>query len=147
MTPSSSSWTSYTSGTTIAATATNGTYQFRAVDKAGNISDVKTIILDTTKPVGVLYSGTTAVSSGAKSTASYIKYVASDALSGLQTAYVKKPNESSFAAYTSGTQLTTNGTYSFYCTDKAGNTSDTVTISLDNTPPVVTLSKGDWGTR
>ncbi|MBQ3505158.1 MAG: hypothetical protein IJA89_00095 [Clostridia bacterium] len=145
MTPSSSSWTSYTSGTTIAATTTNGTYQFRAVDKAGNISSTTSMILDTTKPVGVLYSGTTAVSSGAKSTASYIKYVASDALSGLQTAYVKKPNESSYATYTSGTQLTTNGTYSFYCTDKAGNTSDTVTLSLDNTPPVVTLSKGDWG--
>lgn len=144
-TPSSSSWATYTSGTQIAASAANGTYQFRAVDKAGNISDTKTILLDTTKPVGVLYSGTTAVSSGAKSTASYIKYVASDALSGVQTAYVKKPDESSFASYTSGTQLTTNGTYSFYCTDKAGNTSDTVMISLDNTPPVVTLSKGDWG--
>ena len=144
ITPSLSSWTSYTSGTKILATATNGTYQFRSVDKAGNISDIKTIVLDTTNPVGVLYSGTTAVSSGAKSTASYVKYVASDALSGLQNAYVKKPNESTFTTYASGTQLTANGTYSFYCTDKAGNTSDTVTISLDNTAPTLTLSKGDW---
>lgn len=145
MTPSSSSWTSYTSGTTIAAAATNGKYQFRAVDKAGNISDVKTIYLDTANPVGVLYSGTTAVSSGTKSTASYIKYVASDASSGISVVYVLKPNTSSYTTYTNGSQLTANGTYSFYCMDNVGNRSTTMTISLDNTAPVLTLSNGNWG--
>ncbi|MBQ8658939.1 MAG: hypothetical protein IJ506_07360 [Clostridia bacterium] len=145
MTPSSSSWASYTSGTTITLTATNGTYQFRAVDKAGNISDTATIYLDATKPVGVLYSGATAVSTGIKSTASYIKYVGSDALSGIKTVYVKKPNASSYTTYTNGAQLTANGSYSFYGVDNAGNSSDVMTISLDNTPPVLTLSKGDWG--
>ena len=145
MTPGSSSWTSYTSGTTIAATATNGAYQFRAVDKAGNISDTKTIYLDTVNPTGVLYSGTSAVSSGAKSTASYIKYVASDAASGIKTVYVKMPGASSYTTYTSGTQLTANGTYSFYCVDNVGNQSTTVTISLDNTKPTLLLSKGNFG--
>ena len=145
MTPGSSRWTSYTSGTTIAATATNGAYQFRAVDKAGNISDTKTIYLDTVNPTGVLYSGTSAVSSGAKSTASYIKYVASDAASGIKTVYVKMPGASSYTTYTSGTQLTANGTYSFYCVDNVGNQSTTVTISLDNTKPTLSLSKGNFG--
>ena len=145
MTPGSSSWATYTSGTTIAATATNGQYQFRAVDKAGNVSDTKTIYLDTGNPTGVLYSGTSAVSSGAKSTASYIKYVASDAASGVKTVYVKMPGASSYTTYTSGTQLTTNGTYSFYCVDNVGNQSSTVTISLDNTKPTLSLSKGNFG--
>lgn len=141
----SSSWTSYTSGTTIAATATNGTYQFRAVDKAGNIADTKTIYLDSVKPVGVLYSGSTAVSSGTKSTASYIKYVASDSASGIKTVYVKKPNSSSYTTYTNGAQLTENGTYSFYCVDNVGLQSTTMTISLDNTAPTLSLSGGNWG--
>lgn len=144
-TPSSSSWTTYTSGTTIAASATGGTYQFRAVDKAGNISETKSIYLDAVKPTGVLYSGTTAVSSGTKSTASYIKYVTSDASSGIKTVYVKLPNASGYTTYTNGTQMTTNGTYSFYCVDNAGNSSATVTISLDNSAPTLTLSGGTWG--
>lgn len=145
MTPSSSSWISYTSGTTIAATATNGKYQFRAVDKAGNISDTAIMYLDTVKPVGVLYSGTTAVSSGTKSTATYIKYVASDALSGIKTVYMKMPDSSSYVTYTSGAQMTINGTYYFYCVDNAGNVSDTVTISLDNIKPTLSLSNGNFG--
>ena len=141
----SSSWTSYTAGTQIEATATNGAYQFRAVDKAGNVSDTTTIYLDSVAPVGVLYSGTSAVSSGYKSTASYIKYVASDASSGIKTVYVKKPNASSYTTYTSGTQLTENGSYSFYCVDNVGLQSTTMTISLDNTLPVLSLSTGNWG--
>ena len=145
MTPGSSSWATYTSGTTIAATATNGQYQFRAVDKAGNVSATTTIYLDTVNPTGVLYSGTSAVSSGAKSTASYIKYVASDAASGIKTVYVKLPGASSYSTYTNGAQLTTNGTYSFYCVDNVGNQSSTVTISLDNTKPTLSLSKGNFG--
>ena len=144
-TPSSSSWTTYTSGTTIAATSEIGTYQFRAIDKTGNISEARSIYLDATNPIGVLYSETTAVNSGTKSTASYIKYVASDAASGIKTVYVKLPNASSYSTYTSGTQMATNGTYSFYCVDNASNISSTVTISLDNTSPVLTLSKGNWG--
>lgn len=37
-TPSLTSWTTYTSGTNIATSEVNGLYQFRAVDKAGNVS-------------------------------------------------------------------------------------------------------------
>ena len=145
MKPNSTSWASYTSGTTIAATATNGKYQFRAVDKAGNYSETAVIYLDSVNPVGVLYSGASAVSSGAKSTASYIKYVASDSLSGIKAVYVKKPGTSSYVSYANGEQITANGTYSFYCVDNAGNSSSIVTISLDNTKPTLSILNGSFG--
>ena len=144
MKPNSSSWDTYTAGTLIPATSTNGKYQFRAIDKANNVSDITSVYLDSGNPVGVLYSGTTAVSSGYKSTASYIKYVASDAASGIKTVYVKKPNASSYTTYTNGTQLTENGTYSFFCEDNVLLESSVVTISLDNKAPTLTLSKGNW---
>ena len=143
-TPSNSTWTTYTSGTSIAATATNGKYTFRAVDKAGNTSAEKAVYLDTTKPTGTVYSGTTAKTSGAKVNGEYIKFVGGDTLSGVNKCYVKIPNASSYTEYTSGSQYATEGTYSFYCTDNAGNTSDTYTITLDKTKPVgsITNSSG-----
>ena len=143
--PSSTTWTSYTSGTSISASSANGTYQFRAVDKAGNISVTKSITLDSTKPTMTLYSETTSVSSGYKSTAKYIKAMAADSGSGVKTIYVKKPGASSYTEYTSGTQLTADGAYSFYCVDNAGNTSQTYTISMDHTKPTLTSSVGGFG--
>lgn len=140
-TPSQTSWTSYTSGTTIASSAANGLYQFRAVDKAGNISATRLVTKDTTKPSGTIYGENTAVSSGSSTKASYIRFTASDANSGVNKIYVKKPNTSAYTTYTEGTQFTVNGTYSFYCTDKAGNTSTTYTATLDNTAPVLSCNQ------
>ena len=144
-TPGSSSWSTYTSGTSISASATSGTYQFRAVDKAGNISATKSVTLDTVQPTITLYSGTTSVSSGYKSTAQYIKATASDSGSGVRIIYVKMPNATSYTEYTSGTQLTADGAYSFYCIDNAGNASQTYTISMDHTRPTITSSVGGFG--
>ena len=140
-TPTNSSWTTYTSGTFIPTTAANGKYQFRAVDKAGNLSEVKSITLDTTKPTGTLYGGATALDSGNTTNAGYIKFISSDALSGVSKTYVKAPNATTYAEYTSGSQLTENGTYSFYCEDNAGNTSSTYTVKLDNIAPTLTCSQ------
>lgn len=136
--PGASSYTSYSSGTQL---ATQGTYYFYCVDKAGNSSSVVSITLDTTKPTGTLYGGTSSISSGTHTKASYVKYVPSDNIA-LNAIYVKKPGSSSYVAYTSGTQLTDQGVYSFYCTDKAGNTSATVTVTLDRTAPVGTVYGG-----
>ena len=144
-TPGSSSWSTYTDGYTIPPTFTNGTYQFRAVDKAGNISATKSIVLDSKQPTMTLYSETASVSSGYKSTAQYIKATASDSGSGVKTIYVKKPGSSSYTEYTSGTQLTADGAYSFYSVDNAGNTSQTYTISKDCTKPTLTSSVGGFG--
>lgn len=143
--PGSTTWTSYTSGSSISASSANGTYQFRAVDKAGNISATKSITLDSSKPTMTLYSETTSVSSGYKSTAKYIRAMAADSGSGVKTIYVKKSGSSSYTEYTSGTQLTADGAYSFYCVDNAGNTSQTYTISMDHTKPTLTSSVGGFG--
>ena len=139
-TPGSSSWTTYSSGTALSSAT--GWYYFRAVDKAGNISSTSSVYYDATAPSGILYGGTTSKSSGSYTNADYIKYVPSDSNSGISSIYVKKPGSSSYVSYTSGTQLTAEGTYYFYCTDKSGNTSSTVNITLDKTVPTGTLYGG-----
>ena len=133
--PNSSYYTAYSSGTQL---ATQGTYYFYCVDKSGNQSSTVSITLDTSKPTGTLYGGTSVISSGGSTNASYIKFVPSDNI-GLQTTYVKKPGSTSYAVYTSGTQFTAEGTYSFYSIDKAGNTSSTYTITLDRQIPTAQL--------
>ena len=138
--PGSSTWSTYSAGTALSSAT--GWYTFRAVDKAGNTSSEYKVYYDATAPTGSLYGGTTYKSSGSYTNASYVKYVASDSHSGVKACYVKKPGSSSYVAYTSGTQLTDQGVYSFYCTDKAGNTSATVTVTLDRTAPVGTVYGG-----
>ena len=135
-----STWTSYTSGTSVSGT--NGWYYFRATDKAGNISDEYKVYYDATVPVGTLYGGTASKSSGSYTNASYVKYVAADNHSGIANCYVKMPGSSAYTNYASGTQLATEGTYSFYCTDRSGNASTTVTITLDKTKPTGTVYGG-----
>lgn len=76
----------------IPNTAENGTYAFRAADKAGNISEEKTVVLDTVSPKGTLYAGTAQIASGNKTNAEYIKFTASDSLSGIKKSEVKEPN-------------------------------------------------------
>ena len=138
--PGSSSWTSYTSGTSLSSTY--GWYTFRAVDKAGNTSTEYKVYYDAGVPTGTLYGGTTSKSSGSYTNASYVKYTASDSYSGIANIYVKMPNSSYYTAYSSGTQLATQGTYYFYCVDKSGNSSSTVSITLDTSKPTGTLYGG-----
>lgn len=130
--PGSSTWTSYTSGTTIPATSTNGWYYFRAYDNAGNVSAESSVCLDTAVPTGTVYKETTSVSSGSSVKGAYIKFVATDSLSGVANCYVKAPGETSYKSYTSNSPLTTEGVYQFYIVDRAGNQSSTYSIALDN---------------
>lgn len=58
------------------------------------------------------------VSDGAKSNAEYVRMSAADSLSGISKLFVKMPGASNFVEYTSGTQLTAEGEYSFYATDQ-----------------------------
>ena len=129
--PNSSTYSTYSSGTQL---ATEGTYYFYAIDNAGNQSTTMSITLDKTKPTGIIYGGTKELKSGACTNASYVKFVPSDNIL-LNSIYVKKPNTTSYSSYTSGTQLTTEGTYTFYCTDKAGNTSEYYTVTVDRQAP------------
>ena len=111
---------------------------------AGNISRTYFLYLDTVKPTGTIKN-----SSGAEITGSYtnqaFSYSATDSGSGVKTIYVKKPGASSYTEYASGTQLTADGAYSFYCVDNAGNASQTYTISMDHTRPTITSSVGGFG--
>ncbi|MBQ8319729.1 MAG: hypothetical protein IJX81_02515 [Clostridia bacterium] len=138
--PGSTSWASYTSGTSLSSSY--GWYTFRAVDKAGNISDEYKVYYDAGVPTGTLYGGTSSKSSGSYTNASYIKYTASDSYSGIANCYVKMPGASYYTAYSSGTQLATEGTYYFYSVDKSGNQSSIVSITLDKTKPTGTLYGG-----
>ena len=138
--PGSTSWTSYTAGSELSSSY--GWYTFRAVDRAGNISQEYQVYYDETAPVGTLYAGTVAKSSGAYVSASYIKYVAGDGSSGVSNCYVRMPNATYYTSYASGTQLATEGTYYFYTIDKSGNQSSVVSITLDNTRPTGTLYGG-----
>lgn len=130
--PGSSTWTSYTSGTTIPATSTNGWYYFRAYDNAGNVSAESSVCLDTAVPTGTVYKETTSVSSGSSVKGAYIKFIATDSRSGVANCYVKAPGETSYKSYTSNSPLTTEGVYHFYIVDRAGNQSSTYSIALDN---------------
>ena len=130
--PGSSTWTSYTSGTTIPATSTNGWYYFRAYDNAGNVSAESSVCLDTAVPTGTVYKETTSVSSGSSVKGAYIKFIATDSLSGVANCYVKAPGETSYKSYTSNSPLTAEGVYHFYIVDRAGNQSGTYSIALDN---------------
>lgn len=136
-TPTSSSWSSYTSGTTISGT--NGWYTFRAVDKAGNISDEYKVCYDTSIPSAILYSGNSSVSSGYYSNANFVKFSVSDSISGIKVAYVKLPGNSYYSSYTSDNQLTTEGTYTFYAVNNAGLSTAYYTITLDRTKAYGTL--------
>lgn len=137
--PNSSYYSNYASGTQL---ATEGLYQFYCVDKSGNQSSVVTITLDKSKPTGTLYGGSSAVASGSYTNAAYIKFVPSDNI-GTASVYVLKPNGTSYVSYTWGTQFTEEGTYKFYATDNAGNTSETYTVTLDRQIPMAQLYVDD----
>ena len=137
--PTSSSWASYTSGTSVSGT---GWHTWRCYDRAGNVSVEYKVYCDQSAPTGTLYGGTTTKSSGSYTNAAYVRYVASDSGSGIANCYVKMPGSSYFTTYASGTQLATEGKYEFYCVDKSNNQSSTVTIWLDKTAPTGTLYAG-----
>ncbi len=137
--PGATSWSSYTSGTAVTGT---GWHTWRSYDRAYNYSEEYKVYYDATAPTGTLYGGTTTKSSGSYTNASYVKYVASDSESGVAACYVKMPGSSSYTAYTSGTQLTTDGTYYFYSVNKSGISSSTVAITKDTVKPSGTLYAG-----
>lgn len=143
--PGTSTWKTYTSGTANSSAASNGWYYFRAQDKGGLYSSESKICLDTVKPSGTLYAGTKKVQSGDTVNSQYIKFTATDGLSGVSKIYVKKPNAAGYASVSNNAQYTVNGTYSFYCIDAAGNQSPTYTITLDNTAPVLTCAGAEFG--
>ena len=144
-TPLSSSWVTY-SGATIATTATNGWYYFRATDNAGYVSTEQSVYLDTSKPTGTLYAGANVITSGTTTNADYIKFTPYDSGSGIKTVYVKEPNASSYTVGVSGSQYVVSGTYYFYASDNAGNDSNVYSVTLDRSAPTLTCTGASFGT-
>ena len=142
--PSGSAWETYVSGTIISNTSENGQYAFRAIDYASNVSDVSYIILDTEIPTGTLFGGMTVVANNGRTNAEYIKFVPADNLSGIRNVYVYIPESSGYEVYTSGSQFAAEGTYKFYCTDYANNSSSVYTITLDKSAPVLSCLETDF---
>ena len=133
--PNSSFYTTYASGTQL---ATEGTYEFYAVDRSLNETARVKITLDKSRPTGTIYADGSIVSNGAKTNANYIKFVPYDNI-GLRATYVRKPGEDSFESYTTGTQFTEEGTYSFYSVDLSQNVSEIYTVTLNRQIPVAQL--------
>ena len=131
-----SSAVSYVNGTELTK---EGRYYFDATNKAGLSSETYRIVFDKTAPNGVLYADGIKVASGTITNAEKIMYSASDSLAGLQECFVKKPNTSGFVAYTSGVELTEEGTYEFYSVDYAGNQSAISTITVNRSIPTAQL--------
>ncbi len=141
--PGSTSWSTYTNGSTIAKTSGNGVYTFRAVDKQGNVSSESSIYLDATAPTGYVYANGSILASGGKTSASSIYYSASDAC-GISKCYVRAPGSNSYVQYSNGASLTESGSYSFYCVDLAGNISSTYTVLMDNDNPTLTCDIAEF---
>ena len=113
-----------------------GNYVFRAVDKAGNVSNVVSVTLDKTRPVVKAMSGEAEVQNGAVIRASIISAYATDTVSGIAKIEYKSPQNASYATYASGTELTGEGVFFFRAIDNAGNISYETMITLDTTSPI-----------
>ncbi len=131
--PQSNEWVRY-GGERIESSADNGTYTFRAWDKAGNCGVSATLVLDTEKPTGTVYGDAIMVANGGVVKADCVRFVASDTLSGINKTYVKTPSGTT-SIYAEENRYTEAGKYSFYCTDNAGNISMTYTLTLDLSAP------------
>lgn len=100
--------------------------------------------VDTVAPTGTLYGGTSAVSNNGSTKANYVKFTASDNGSGIKACYVKKPGRTAYETYSSNSQLTEEGKFSFYCVDNANNTSATYTITRDSTAPTLSCTQSNF---
>lgn len=137
------SYYTYTSGSSFTTGTANGAYSFYAEDTLGNKSDTITAMIDTVLPAGQLYANGKEVSSGSY-VSTYFSYTASDATSGVASAYYKAPSSTSYVAYALGTIVPSDsgdGWYEFYSVDKAGNKSSTLKIFLETGKPEVTVKR------
>lgn len=137
--PGTAYYTDYVSGAQLTA---EGTYYFKCIDRAGNVSEVTSVTLDKTEPKGLLYAGGTIIPNGRATNAEYIAFEAYDAI-GIMECYVKKPNANKYEAYVPGTHLAEEGEYSFYAKDLSGRSSGACTLTLSRAIPSAQLYVDD----
>lgn len=143
--PNKTNWQTYTLGMKITTTWAQGWYEFRAYDRAGQVTEIYSAYLDTERPTGILYAGGKEVPNGTVTNQSYIQFKASDSQSGIKSVLVKEPGSAEFKETANGSQFAVSGTYIFKCIDLASNVSEEYTITIDNTPPTLTCEGAQFG--
>lgn len=146
MPPSTTTWQEYKIGTLIPMTAAEGTYQFRSVDLSGNES-TSSIVFDRTKPyIRIIDKIGTILSSGSK-TKDDLTIVPTEERTEILSSYIIGGKYSSYTEFTGVLMLSTEGEYSIYTKDKAGNISDTYTFTIDKTPPTLICDDTEFYTE
>ena len=132
-----------TSPFTIPEDTEEGYYRFSATDYAGNDVEYYYLYYDPVLPEGhIRLKDGTELENGANVNEAFV-FDATDNI-GVKEVKVKRPGSADYITYTDTMSLTTDGEYSFYCVDTAGNRSETYTVVLDTTPPKLTCSGGSF---
>ena len=132
-----------TSPFTIPEDTEEGYYRFSATDYAGNYVEYYYLYYDPVLPEGhIRLKDGTELENGANVNEAFV-FDATDNI-GVKEVKVKRPGSADYITYTDTMSLTTDGEYSFYCVDTAGNRSETYTVVLDTTPPKLTCSGGSF---
>ena len=132
-----------TSPFTIPEDTAEGYYRFSATDYAGNDTGYYYLYYDPVLPEGhIRLKDGTELENGANVNEAFV-FDATDNI-GVKEVKVKRPGSADYITYTDTMSLTTDGEYSFYCVDTAGNRSETYTVVLDTTPPKLSCSGGSF---
>ena len=132
-----------TSPFTIPEDTAEGYYRFSATDYAGNDTGYYYLYYDPVLPEGhIRLKDGTELENGANVNEAFV-FDATDNI-GVKEVKVKRPGSAGYVSYADTMSLTTDGEYSFYCVDTAGNRSETYTVVLDTTPPKLTCSGGSF---
>ena len=132
-----------TSPFTIPEDTAEGYYRFSATDYAGNDTGYYYLYYDPVLPEGhIRLKDGTELENGASVNEAFV-FDATDNI-GVKEVKVKRPGSAGYVSYADTMPLTTDGEYSFYCVDTAGNRSETYTVVLDTTPPKLTCSGGSF---
>ncbi len=142
------SMTSYTASSSFITPTTQGWYYAYGVDTCGNKSATVSFYYDGTAPTGKISSNGTTISSGSYVNANF-SYSATDTGSGVTEYFYRTPNSGTYQQYMPGMVINKNsgdGWYYFYCKDKCGNTSATVSVYLETAAPIVGIYRnGELG--
>lgn len=136
--PNSNEWVNYDGG--FISSIESGIYQFRAYDNCGNVSDIYSVNVDTTKPIILCYGDGNLITGEKQVSYEKISFDVLDNESGVKNIYIKLPNSNIYEEYQIGDSFDINGTYILYAYDNAGNRSDNFEIFLDNQAPVISSS-------
>lgn len=141
----SGTWNSTTATTySVSTVADNGFWEFYAVDKVGNQSSTASFYYDSVKPVGAIKDANNNVLENNGCSNKAFKVIFTDANLDSTKIYVKKPGASTFTQYTNDSLVNDiSGKYVFKAIDKASNTSNELTFTLDKINPTVKMYLDD----